>query len=161
MNIDIYSDRAKQAVQAAQSLAIGRRNQQLAPEHLLKALLDAQDGLAKDLVKQAGGNLDTLTPKLDTALGKIPQVEGGNGQIYMKAETARVFVTAEEDAKKAGDAFVTTERLLIALAKDGGDAAKLLKDAGVTARQARRRRQRTSARAAPPTQPRPRRATTP
>ena len=133
MNIDIYSDRAKQAVQAAQSLAIGRRNQQLSPEHLLKALLDAQDGLARDLVKQAGGDVEALTPKLDAALGKIPQVEGGNGQIYMKAETARVFVTAEEDAKKAGDAFVTTERLLIALAKDGGDAAKLLKDAGAAA----------------------------
>ncbi len=133
MNIDIYSDRAKQAVQAAQSLAIARRNQQFSPEHLLKALLDAQDGLAKDLVKQAGGRGDALAQATETALGKIPQVEGGSGQIYMKAETARVFVTAEEDAKKAGDAFVTTERLLVALAKDGGDAAKLLKDAGVTA----------------------------
>ena len=131
MNIDIYSDRAKQAVQAAQSIALSRRNQQFAPEHLLKALLDAQDGLAKDLIKQAGGDPAKAATDTETALGKLPQVEGGTGQLYMKAETARTFVTAEEDAKKAGDAFVTTERLLIALAKDGGDAAKVLKGAGV------------------------------
>lgn len=131
MNLDIYSDRAKQAVQAAQSVALSRRNQQFAPEHLLKALIDAQDGLAKDLIKQAGGDPAKAAADTDTALAKLPQVEGGSGQLYMKAETARVFVTAEEDAKKAGDAFVTTERLLIALAKDGGDVSKLLKGAGV------------------------------
>jgi len=130
MNIDIYSDRAKQAVQAAQSIALANRNQQFAPEHLLKALLDAQDGLAQGLIKQAGGAPAKVAADTETALAKLPQVEGGSGQLYMKAETARTFVTAEEDAKKAGDAFVTTERLLIALAKDGGDVAKLLKAAG-------------------------------
>ncbi len=134
MNIDIYSDRAKQAVQAAQSIALSRRNQQFAPEHLLKALLDAQDSLARDLIKQAGGDPARASTDNDAALAKLPQVEGGNGQLYMKAETARVFVTAEEDAKKAGDAFVTTERLLIALAKDGGDVAKGLKGAGIDAK---------------------------
>jgi len=131
MNIDVYSDRAKQAVQAAQSIALARQNQQFAPEHLLKALLDAQDGLARDLIKQAGGDPAKASAANDAALDKIAQVEGGSGQLYMKAETARVFVTAEGEAKKAGDAFVTTERLLIAMAKVGGDAAKALKDAGV------------------------------
>ena len=130
MNIDIYSDRAKQAVQAAQSIALARRNQQFAPEHLMKALLDAQDGLVRDLIKQAGGEPQRVADNTETALGKIPQVEGGSGQLYMKAETARTFVTAEEDAKKAGDAFVTTERPLIALAKEGGEIAKILKAAG-------------------------------
>jgi ATP-dependent Clp protease ATP-binding subunit ClpB len=134
MNIDIYSDRAKQAVQAAQSIALSRRNQQFAPEHLLKALLDAQDGLARDLIKQAGGDPAKASTDNDAALAKLPQVEGGNGQLYMKAETARTFLTAEADAKKAGDAFVTTERLLIALTKDGGDVAKGLKGAGVDAK---------------------------
>jgi len=133
MNIDIYSDRAKQAVQAAQSIALAHRNQQFSPEHLLKALLDAQDGLARDLIKQAGGDPAKLAAASETALAKLPQVEGGSGQLYMKAETARTFVTAEEDAKKAGDAFVTTERLLIALAKDGGEVAKLMKAAGADA----------------------------
>ena len=133
MNFDIYSDRAKQAVQSAQATALAHRNQQFAPEHLLKALLDAQDGLARDLIKQAGGDPARVVSDNDAALAKLPQVEGGSGQLYMKAETARTFVTAEEDAKKAGDAFVTTERLLIALAKDGGDVAKILKAAGADA----------------------------
>jgi ATP-dependent Clp protease ATP-binding subunit ClpB len=119
MNVDIYSDRAKQAVQAAQSLALARKNQQFASEHLLKALLDAQDGLARDLIKQAGGSPDKAAAEIDAALAKVPQVEGGSGQLYMAPAVARVFAVAEEDAKKAGDAFVTTERLLTALAKDG------------------------------------------
>jgi ATP-dependent Clp protease ATP-binding subunit ClpB len=134
MNIDIYSDRAKQAVQAAQGAALARRNQQFAPEHLLKGLLDAQDGLAKDLIKQAGGDAAKASAAVETALAKIPQVEGGNGQLYMAPAVARVCAVAEEDAKKAGDAFVTTERLLVALAKDGDGAAKALKDAGVDAK---------------------------
>ena len=133
MNLEIYSDRAKQAVQAAQSLALARRNQQFASEHLLKALLDAQDGLAKDLIKQAGGDPAKASADTEAALGKIPQVEGGSGQLYMAPAVARVFAIAEDDAKKAGDAFVTTERLLTALAKDGGGAEKALRAAGVDA----------------------------
>jgi len=62
----------------------------------------------------------------------MPKVEGGSGQLYLKPESARVFARAEEDAKKAGDAFVTTERLLIALAAEGGEAGKALKDAGAS-----------------------------
>jgi ATP-dependent Clp protease ATP-binding subunit ClpB len=134
MNIDIYSDRAKQAVQAAQGAALARRNQQFAPEHLLKGLIDAQDGLAKDLIKQAGGDPAKTVAETEAALVKIPQVEGGTGQLYMAPALARVFAVAEEDAKKAGDAFVTTERLLVALAKDGEGAAKALKASGVDAK---------------------------
>ena len=133
MNIDLYSDRAKAAIQAAQGLALSRNNQQFAPEHLLRALLDAQDGLAADLIKAAGGRADALTADLDAALAKLPQVEGGSGQLYLSPAIARVFSTAEADAKAAGDAFVTTERLLVALAKDGAAVASALKKAGVTA----------------------------
>src|SRR6476659_9766708 len=132
MNIDLYSDRAKQAIQSAQSLALARRHQQLGPEHLLKVLLEEKDGLSRALIQSAGGRPDEADKAIDVALGKLPKVEGGSGQLYMTPETARVFAEAEEGAKKAGDAFVTTERLLIAIAKEGGDAAKLLKDAGVT-----------------------------
>ncbi|HEX7947874.1 MAG TPA: ATP-dependent chaperone ClpB [Phenylobacterium sp.] len=132
MNIDIYSDRAKQAIQSAQSLALARRHQQLAPDHILKVILEEKDGLADALIKSAGGRVPELEAAVETALTKRPKVEGGSGQLYMTPETARVFAEAEEGAKKAGDAFVTTERLLIAIAKEGGDAAKLLKDAGVT-----------------------------
>src|SRR6202008_2784379 len=132
MNIDLYSDRAKQAIQSAQSLALARRHQQLAPENLLKVLLEEKDGLTRSLIQGAGGRPDEADRAVDTALGKLPKVEGGSGQLYMKPETARVFADAEEGAKAAGDAFVTTERLLIAIAKEGGEAAHALKEGGVT-----------------------------
>ena len=132
MNIDIYSDRAKQAIQSAQSLALARGHQQLAPEHLLKVLLEEKDGLARQLIQSAGGKPEIAVSETDALLAKLPKVEGGSGQLYMKPDTARVFAAAEESAKKAGDAFVTTERLLAAIAKDGGDAAQVLKKANVS-----------------------------
>src|SRR5512143_2701999 len=119
MNIDVYSDRAKQAIQSAQSLALGRRHQQLAPEHLLKVLLEEKDGLSRALIQSAGGRPDEADRAVDTALSKLPKVEGGSGKLYMKP-------------KAAGDAFVTTERLLIAIAKEGGEAANALKACGAT-----------------------------
>src|SRR5689334_213681 len=134
MNIDLYSDRAKQAIQSAQSLALARRHQQLGPEHLLKVLLEEKDGLARSLIQSAGGRPDAADQAVETLLGKTPKVEGGSGQLYMKPATASVFAKAEEDAKAAGDAFVTTERLLIAIAKEGAEAAKSLKEAGVSAK---------------------------
>ena len=132
MNIDLYSDRAKQAIQSAQSLAMARRHQHLSPEHLLKVLLEEKDGLSRTLITQAGGKADQVIQETESLLNKMPKVEGGSGQLYMKSETARVFATAEEAAKAGGDAFVTTERLLSALAKDGGDICEVLKKAGVT-----------------------------
>jgi len=134
MNIDLYSDRAKQAIQSAQSLALARRHQQLAPEHLLKVLLEEKDGLARALIQSAGGRPDAVDEANEAQLAKLPKVEGGSGQLYMNGDTARVFGAAEADAKAAGDAFVTTERLLIAIAKDGAAASTALKQAGATAK---------------------------
>ena len=85
------------------------------------------------LIKTAGGRPAEADAAVDALLGKRPKVEGGSGQLYMSGEVARIFAEAESGAKAAGDAFVTTERLLIATAKEGGDVAKLLKDAGATA----------------------------
>src|SRR3954468_12114723 len=133
MKIDLYSDRAKSAVQSAQSLALARGHQQLGPEHLLKVLLEEKDGLARALVQSAGGRPEQASTEVDAVLAKTPKVEGGSGQLYMKPETARVFVGAEEAAKKDGAAFVTTERLLTQIAKDGGAAADALKKAGANA----------------------------
>jgi ATP-dependent Clp protease ATP-binding subunit ClpB len=130
MNIDLYSDRAKQAIQSAQSLALARRHQQLAPEHLLKVLLEESDGLARALIEAAGGRADAADQAVEALLSKTPKVEGGSGQLFMKPEMASVFARAEADAKAASDAFVTTERLLIAVSKEGGDAAKALSGAG-------------------------------
>ncbi len=132
MNIDLYSDRAKQAIQSAQSLALARRHQHLTPEHILKVLLEERDGLSRALVQSAGGRPDALDAAVEALLSRMPKVEGGSGQLYLKPDTARVFARAEEDAKKAGDAFVTTERLLIAVAAEGGEAARALKDAGAS-----------------------------
>ena len=133
MNIDVYSDRAKQAIQSAQSLALARRHQQLAPIHLLKVLLEEKDGLSRALIQSAGGRPDEADAAVEAALAKRAKVEGGSGQLYMAPETARVFAKAEADAKTAGDAFVTTERLLLAIAAEGGEAAEALKSAGVKA----------------------------
>jgi ATP-dependent Clp protease ATP-binding subunit ClpB len=127
MNLDLYSDRAKQAVQSAQSLALARRHQQFAPEHLLKVLLEERDGLARKLIDQAGGDPSAVELVTEGLLKKRAQVEGGSGQLYLDGDTARVFSAAEDAAKKAGDAFVTTERLLAAVAKEGGAAAEALK----------------------------------
>src|SRR5260221_13333477 len=88
MNIDLYSDRAKQAIQSAQSLALARRHQQLAPEHLLKGLLEEKDGLAGALIQSAGGRPAAVDQAVEALLGRIPKVEGGGCQLYMKPETA-------------------------------------------------------------------------
>jgi ATP-dependent Clp protease ATP-binding subunit ClpB len=132
LNLDLYSDRAKQAVQSAQSLALARRHQQFAPEHLLKVLLEERDGLARNLITTAGGDAGKAETATETALQKRAQVSGGSGQLYLDGDTARVFATAEDASKKAGDAFVTTERLLSAIAREGGTAKEILKSVGAT-----------------------------
>ena len=133
MNLDLYSDRAKQAVQSAQSLALARKHQQFAPEHLLKVLLEERDGLARNLITAAGGDPTKAADAAEALLKKRPQVEGGSSQLYLDGATARVFAGAEQAAKAAGDAFVTTERILAAIAREGGPAGDALKSAGVTA----------------------------
>ncbi|MGV9007563.1 MAG: ATP-dependent chaperone ClpB [Brevundimonas sp.] len=134
MNLELYTDRAKQAIQSAQSLALARRHQQFAPEHLLKVLLEERDGLARNLITAAGGDPAMAETATETALKNRAQVTGGSGQVYLDGDTARVFAAAEEASKAAGDAFVTTERLLAAIAREGGVAAEVLKSSGVTAK---------------------------
>ncbi len=134
MQFENYTDRARGLVQAAQTIALRENHQQFIPEHLLKALLDDQEGLAANLIRAAGGKPEVALQLTDEALSKLPQVQGGNGQIYMAAPTAKVFATAEELGKKAGDKFVTAERLLVALAVEASaGTSKILKQAGVTA----------------------------
>src|SRR5260370_10484781 len=94
MNIDLYSDRAKQAIQSAQSLALARQHQQLGPEHLLKVLLEEKDGLARSLIEAAGGRSDAADQAVAALLAKIPKVQGGAGQPYMTPEMSPGFVTA-------------------------------------------------------------------
>jgi len=134
MNFEKYTDRARGFVQAAQSLALREGHQQFAPEHLLKALLDDPEGLAAGLIDRSGGRSREALTAVDAALAKRPKVQGsGAGQIYLEPALARVFQTAEKAAEKSRDAFVTVERLLLALAiEKDSEAGKILSRAGVT-----------------------------
>ncbi|MBI2715068.1 MAG: ATP-dependent chaperone ClpB [Rhizobiales bacterium] len=134
MNFEKYTDRARGFVQSAQSLALREGHQQFAPEHLLKVLLDDSEGLAAGLIDRSGGNSRQALQAVEATLAKIPKVSGsGAGQVYLAPALARVFDVAEKAGEKAGDSFVTVERLLLALALEkDSEAGKILKAAGVT-----------------------------
>ena len=134
MNFEIYTERARGFVQSAQSLATREGNQQFTPEHLLKVLMDDPEGLCSGLIQRAGGNPTLVRADVEAALGKLPKVSGGSGQVYVSQQLARVFDAAEQAAKKAGDGYVTVERMLLALAiEKDTEAGKILGKAGVTA----------------------------
>jgi len=133
MNIEKYTDRAKGFLQAAQTIALREGHQQFTPEHLLKALLDDNEGMAAGLIDRAGGNAKLALQLTDQALAKLPKVSGGSGGLNLTQGLARVFDAAEKAAEKAGDSFVTVERLLLALAiEKDTEAGKALSKAGVT-----------------------------
>jgi ATP-dependent Clp protease ATP-binding subunit ClpB len=133
MNIEKYTDRSKGFIQSAQSLALREGHQQFTPEHILKVLLDDPEGLAAGLIDRSGGASRQALLAVEAALGKMPKVTGGgSGQVYLAPTTARVFDIAEKMAEKAGDSFVTVERLLLGLALEkDSEAAKILAKAGV------------------------------
>ncbi|HRJ68956.1 MAG TPA: ATP-dependent chaperone ClpB [Beijerinckiaceae bacterium] len=134
MNFDKYTERARGFVQAAQTIALREGHQQFAPEHLLKALLDDEQGLASGLIERAGGDPRTVRQATESALKRHTRVEGsGAGNIYVTPQLARVFVAAEKAAEKAGDSFVTVERMLLALAVEKDtEAGKALAQGGLT-----------------------------
>jgi ATP-dependent Clp protease ATP-binding subunit ClpB len=134
MDFEKYTERSRGFVQSAQSLAQREGHQQFAPEHLLKVLLDDPEGLAAGLIDRAGGNSRKALADVEAALAKRPKISGGGaGQIYLDPALARVFDTAEKAGEKAGDSFVSVERLLLALALEkGSEAGKILANAGVT-----------------------------
>jgi ATP-dependent Clp protease ATP-binding subunit ClpB len=148
MNQEKYTERMRGFLQSAQMLALREGHQRFIPDHLLKVLLDDPEGLAANLIGAAGGDSRAVHRAVEATLTKQPKVEGqGAGQIYMAPETARIFDQAESIAEKAGDSFVTVERMLMALAlAKGTDAAEALAKAG--------------ARAARPIRPAPKAATT-
>jgi len=134
MDIEKFTERARGFIQSAQSLALREGNQQFVPEHLLKVLIDDEEGLAARLINAGGGNDRAVRAGVEAALKKLPKVQGGSGQVYLAQDTAKLLDNAEAVAKKAGDSFVTAEYLLLALVlATGTPAATILKDAGVTA----------------------------
>jgi ATP-dependent Clp protease ATP-binding subunit ClpB len=133
MDFEKFTERARGFVQSAQSLALREGHQQFTPEHLLKVLLDDPEGLAGGLIDRAGGRSREALAATEAALAKMPKVSGGSGQIYLAPATAGVFEQAQKVAEKAGDSFVTVERLLLALALEkNSDAGKILAKARVT-----------------------------
>src|SRR5450432_3629076 len=134
MNIEKYTERARGFIQSAQSLATRDGHQQFSPLHMLKVLLDDGEGLAGGLIDRAGGNSRAILKATEGALNKLPKVSGsGAGQVYLAPELARAFDAAEKAAEKAGDSFVTVERLLLGLTLEkDSDAGAILKKGGVT-----------------------------
>ncbi|SEM28098.1 ATP-dependent Clp protease ATP-binding subunit ClpB [Roseovarius tolerans] len=135
MDFNKFTERSRGFIQAAQTIAMRESHQKLAPEHLLKALLDDPEGLASNLIKRGGRDPARVTQANDLALGKIPQVSGDAGQTYMDQQTGKVLAEAEKLAQKAGDSFVPVERILTALAVVKSPAKDALDAGGISAQQ--------------------------
>src|SRR6267154_1914297 len=133
MNQEKYTERMRGFLQSAQMLALREGHQRLVPDHILKVLLDDPEGLAANLITSAGGDSRAVHRAVEASLTKLPKVEGqGAGQVMMAPETARLFDQAEAISEKAGDSFVTVERMLLALLlAKGTDAADALAKANV------------------------------
>ena len=134
MNLEKFTDRAKGFLQAAQTLAIRQNHQRIGPEHLLKALLEDEQGMASGLIAKAGGGAAIATQEIDKALAKIAGVTGSGAQTTpgLDNDAVRVLDTAEQLAAKAGDSFVPVQRILQALAMSAGPAGAALKAANVS-----------------------------
>ncbi|WP_339336140.1 Clp protease N-terminal domain-containing protein, partial [uncultured Maricaulis sp.] len=133
MEFDKYTDRARSIIQAAQGLALKSSHQQFTPVHVLKALMDDTAGLAGNLIQSAGGRVRQVQDGVEQALAALPKVDGAEAKLYLAPETAKLFGAAEEASQKAGDQYVTAERVLLAMAlASGTKTSDILKAAGVT-----------------------------
>jgi len=134
MNLEKFTDRAKGFLQSAQTVAIRMNHQRITPLHLLKALLEDTEGMASGLIQRAGGEAALAASAVDAGLGKIPAVTGSGAQATpgLDNDAVRVLDSAEQLADKAGDSFVTVERLLTALALAPGATGEAMKAASVT-----------------------------
>lgn len=134
MDFEKFTERARGFVQAAQTIAMREYNQQITPEHLLKAFLDDEEGAASGLIRVAGGDAAEVKRAVDAAVAKLPKVQGaGAGQPNVTPELVRVLDAAQQAATKAGDSFVAQDRILVALAAGDNAAGRVLKGAGVSA----------------------------
>ena len=133
MNMEKFTERSRGFLQAAQTIAIREDQQRVLPEHLLKALMDDDQGLAANLINRAGGDARRVADAITTAVAKLPKVKGGQGQVFVDPALVKVLDEAEQIAKKAGDSFVPVERILMALAMVAGPAKDALSAGRVTA----------------------------
>jgi ATP-dependent Clp protease ATP-binding subunit ClpB len=129
MNLEKFTERSRGFLQAAQTIAMREQHQRVVPEHLLKALMDDDQGLAANLIDRAGGSSARVREAVDNAVSRLPKVSGDAAQTYVDSALVRVLDEAERVATKAGDSFVPVERILIALAMVASKAKDAL-DAG-------------------------------
>jgi ATP-dependent Clp protease ATP-binding subunit ClpB len=134
MQLERYTDRAKGFIQSAQTLAVRDGHQQFTPEHIFRELVADAQGMAANLVREAGGQWDGVKDKVAAALEKLPKIESSAPSgLHLTREAAKFFSTAEEVADKAKDQFVTTEMMLLALAIEPGTPShQILQEAGIT-----------------------------
>ncbi len=133
MDMEKFTERSRGFIQAAQTIAMREDHQRLSPEHLLKSMMDDDQGLASNLIKAAGGDVGSVVEALDQTMGKIPKITGDGGQTYMDQQTGKVLAEAEKIAKKAGDSFVPVERILMALVMVKSNAKDALQAGNVSA----------------------------
>jgi len=133
MNLDKFTERSRGFVQSAQTIAMRESHQRVLPDHLLKALMDDDQGLAANLIRKAGGSPERVIEAINAAIAKMPKVTGGDGQSYVDPSLVRVLDEAEQVAKKAGDSFIPVERMLTALALVNTRAKDALTAGAVTA----------------------------
>ncbi|WP_417809173.1 ATP-dependent chaperone ClpB [Thioclava sp.] len=133
MDMEKFTERSRGFLQAAQTIAMREGHQRVVPEHLLKALMDDDQGLSSNLIARAGGEPKRVQEAVDLAVNKLPKVSGGDGQVYVEQSLVRVLDEAEKIAKKAGDSFVPVERVLMALALVNTRAKDALEAGAVTA----------------------------
>jgi ATP-dependent Clp protease ATP-binding subunit ClpB len=133
MNLEKFTERSRGFLQAAQTIAMRESHQRVLPDHLLKALMDDDQGLAANLIRKAGGSPEQVNAAINASIAKLPKVTGGEGQTYIDPSLVRVLDEAETVAKKAGDSFVPVERLLTALALVNTRAKDALTAGAVTA----------------------------
>ncbi|MGL4238984.1 ATP-dependent chaperone ClpB [Tabrizicola sp.] len=133
MNLEKFTERSRGFLQAAQTIAMRESHQRVLPDHLLKALMDDDQGLAANLIRKAGGSPEQVNAAINASIAKLPKVSGGDAQTYVDPSLVRVLDEAETVAKKAGDSFVPVERLLTALALVNTRAKDALTAGAVTA----------------------------
>jgi ATP-dependent Clp protease ATP-binding subunit ClpB len=134
MDFEKLTERARGFLQAAQTIAMREYNQQITPEHLLKAFLDDEEGAASGLIRMAGGDAAAVKTAIDAAVSRLPKVQGsGAGQPSVTADLVRLLDAAQQASTKAGDQFVAQDRILVALAASDTPAGRALKTAGVSA----------------------------
>jgi len=132
MRFDKLTTKFQQALSDAQSIAVGNDQQFIEPQHLLKALLEQEDGGTVSLLQRAGVNVPPLKSALDKAIGRLPKVEGHGGEVQVGRDLSNLLNLSDREAQKRGDQFIATEMFLLALSEDKGETGRLLKEHGLS-----------------------------